>query len=674
MASSNFLNDLDKPLNIQSFLGKGFDELANLASQFSPRGTLSSLQSNKNDLWFEDQELFLKTIRNNYPILYKAISKIEDCIVSQGKELNEMPTLYDLLIDSIPLDVRRMFCWQQLNRHKLDDDNTFQDLPHFSHPELVQIYGLQIDLTYTYFLEKGRPFEAYLSIVNSTGFPIPGEKVHKLCKKAIKLAFDSPSNTEIAAACVTFLQFFRQDTTTFRLHLAVGYLIITYSAKFLGLEEKSQSCELGRLLKRALFDKEDRAVKHLIELVSTSYGQKYSNKGCSVDELVAYQIAIDFCKLYKIDLPVSFLNKCLELGDWLTFTVFAQYYEYPREVIIKQLASFSGCIPEHLEKAFSSPMVTSERVGAQPIIGRRVTESRDTLYTRLGLVKSMAIRKSSSPSNLQTSNNYLATSAEDDRSSVMSEDVETASIASSSMTVDFASGIELDADNPPKDFFNLVLVCQKSYPTQPSKSLLASSIILNNPIPALIAASLPVFTNEFEPPYSSFDCFCCWLFASFDMPVKNRRLTDESNQIIIWSQSELTTLLQSALLISNNYIVLKNGLYLFSRGESPLLFLTDFLIDYLVEKDYHNSITKLEQFKECLETLRRPLVCGDVLSQKSWIEQTCATIICASLEATDSLYELNILLSHLDFLKISNYFASNQGKTSLIFNPLKLFC
>ncbi|XP_074605331.1 spatacsin [Brevipalpus obovatus] len=650
-----YLYDLDPSLNLQSLLARGHEKLAVLASLFAPKGILSCLEGNEDEIWFTQQESLLRAVRKHYPILFEAIAHIEDLkIPPYFKENNDSPSLYDLLADTIPLNISRLFCWQSTNVYRnMSDDSLLKNLPHFSHPELVELHGLSVDLSFTYYLKRGRPFEAYSKCLKNFPSSNIDESTADLCKSATRLAFDNCTNVEVTSACVIFLELFRNDTSIIRLHLAIGSLILKFSAKFLGLDEKSQASELGNLLKKAFFNKEQRAITHLMELLTTAFARKYPNE-CSMDELAAYQIPLDFSRLYRLDLPLNYLTKCLDFGDWLMYAVFAQHYEYPKDIICKQLSGFSGCIPEHLEKAFNSTSVTSERVGSQPIIGRRVNESRDTLYTRLGLVKGMSIRKT------PTSTVQLAHSIDDDRSSVMSEDVETASIASSSMTVDFPSGIELDAENPPKDLFNLILVCQRNYPTQPSKSLLASSIILSNPIPALVAASLSVFTSEFEPPYSIFDCFCCWLFASFDMPSKTRRLTDESNQIIIWNQHELTALLQSALLHPPNFLVLRNGFQLFCRGENPLSILIDFFVDFLVEKHYHQSVAKLTIFQDNLREYRRPHGCGDVLTQKSWIEQTSMTIIRVGLEASDSFYELHILLRHMDSSKIQSVFSSPQ--------------
>uniref|UniRef100_T1KZF7 Spatacsin C-terminal domain-containing protein n=1 Tax=Tetranychus urticae TaxID=32264 RepID=T1KZF7_TETUR len=651
---ARYLFDLETPVNLQSLLDNHLGKLAILASQFAPKGTLSFLGASKDELWYAKKESLLPAMEKHYPLLFLAIKSIKELnLPSISSPGSEFPSIYTLLNNTIILDVTRLFSWQTTNHFRNTNDPTILgELPHFSHPKLVGL-GLKANLTFIYHLKKGRPFEAFTRYMqNKTQRPSP-KKIEIVCKRAALLAFYNCTSLEITSACVTFLELFKLNSANLRLHLAIGYLIMSHAGKYLGLETKNQSIELGNLLRKAYYHSEKGAITHIMELLLTSFSRKYPEGECTIDECVEYQLAISFSNQYKLDLPLNFLNKCIDNGDWLMFTVYAQFYEYPKEVICKQLNSFSGCIPEHLEKAFSSSMVTSEKKSSQSIVRRRVTESRDTLYSRLGLLKTATAQRQA-PRQVSTPTMPLAVSPDDDRSSVISEtDLETASVASSSMIGDLPESPDFDPDSPPKDLFNLVLTCQRYHPTEPGRSLLLASLSLSNPIPALIAASL-YSNSENESVYSIFDCFCCWLHSSFSLDFKPR--SPSSYNSIIWNQQDFNAMIQNALQVSSNFLVFRNGLRIFAAPNNPLSDLIQYFIEFLVEKDYYDSVKKLKTFQECLWNYKKDQDDRGLLSSKAWIEETSIIILSNGLKAVDCEFELNILLRHLDFARLQSSF------------------
>lgn len=651
---SRYLYDLKSPVNLQSLLDADLGKLAILASQFAPKGTLSFLTASPDELWFAEKDSLLKAMEKNYPLLYLATVSMKELnlpfLPMQG---SEFPSIYTLLNETIDLDITRLFTWQTTNNYRISNDSTILgELPHFSHPKLVGL-GLKANLTFIYHLKRGRPFEAFTRWMSTKSTLPSPKKIDLVCKRAALLAFYNCTSLEMTSACVTFFELFKINSTNFRLHLAIGNLIMTHAGKYLGLETKAQSIELGNVLRKAYYHNEKGAITHLMELLLTSFTKKYGENECTMDECVEYQLAISFSNHYKLDLPLTYLNKCIDCNDWLMFTVYSQFYEYPKEIVCKLLTTFSGCITEHLEKAFSSSMVTSERKSPQSIVRRRVTESRDTLYSRLGLLKTPTNTRSIPP-NVQQ---QLAVSPEDDRASVISEtdlsNLETVSVTSSSMIGDLQENLEFDPESPPKDLFNLILTCQRFHPSEPGKSLLNASIALVNPIPALIAASL-YSNSENDSVFSTFDCFCCWLHSSFQMP-DDKSIRPSSNSIL-WNQQDFNTLIQSALQVPSNFIVFRNALRIFSLPNSPLIDLVQFFIEFLVEKDYYESVKKLKTFQVCLWNYKKPVDSRGLLSSKAWMEETSVIILSSGLKAADSEYELHILLRHLDFARLQSSF------------------
>ncbi|XP_015793945.1 uncharacterized protein LOC107370469 [Tetranychus urticae] len=190
-------------------------------------------------------------------------------------------------------------------------------------------------------------------------------------------------------------------------------------------------------------------------------------------------------------------------------------------------------------------------------------------------------------------------------------------------------------------------------PDRPGRSLLLASLSLSNPIPALIAASL-YSNSENESVYSIFDCFCCWLHSSFSLDFKPR--SPSSYNSIIWNQQDFNAMIQNALQVSSNFLVFRNGLRIFAAPNNPLSDLIQYFIEFLVEKDYYDSVKKLKTFQECLWNYKKDQDDRGLLSSKAWIEETSIIILSNGLKAVDCEFELNILLRHLDFARLQSSF------------------
>jgi len=657
LAAAKYLYNLKSPVNLQTLLDSNLDKLAILASEFAPRGIVSCLNSAEDDLWYMKEESLASALHSIYPLLHTALLNVTNFSTSIKVTDNDSSSLYTLLKDNVKLDVSKIFGWQTTNKFFDCDLNRelsmLNELPHFSHPRLVGLYCLKAHFNFFYYLQKGRPLEAYLRWTKRKSKNFSSERIESACKRASILAFYNCTNREIGSACVSFFELFGKNSTALRLHLEVANMIMSYAAKYLSLETKSQLAELGNLLKRAFHHEEKGAITHLMELMMIAFDQKYSNQGSLLDECFEYSVAVEFARYHKIDLPFGFFNKCINQGDWLLFTVFAQMYDYPKEIVCEQLNTYNGCVPEHLEKAFSYKMIPKDSKSHLTSSQLSLNHSRFRLYSRIKELKLPSSPQRLSPIQIESIN------LEDERNSEI-DHLETSSFASSFTLFDTNEGMELCLKNLPKDLLSLIIYCQSNNSIESWKPLLFSSIALKNPIPALIVVSMNV-DESLEPSYSKFDCFCCWLYACFDLPAKSRQLTNNSG-VIFWTNDQFKSLIRSALLIPNNFVIFKQGLEIFSYPSNPLLDLVDFFVDFLFEKEYQDCINKLKTFKYKLcnyDQEDNNDKC--IINVKQWIENTSLVILSSGLEATDSSHELFLLLGHFEKTQLQVIF-SHKGK------------
>lgn len=71
----------------------------------------------------------------------------------------------------------------------------------------------------------------------------------------------------------------------------------------------------------------------------------------SLDELLSWQLVIDFSKVHGMDPPNQYLVRCASCGNWFLFLLFAQIYKYPQEIILKSLTFCkSSWKVDHLER------------------------------------------------------------------------------------------------------------------------------------------------------------------------------------------------------------------------------------------------------------------------------------------------------------------------------------
>ena len=556
-------------------------------------------------------------------------------------------------------------------------------MPTFSNPQLAEKFGLKAILNYIYYLTRGRPIEAYYQEIVSKN-QNDSNRIQNVYKEVCLLAFYNCKDTSIVCSCVAFLELLKLNSGSLTFQIAISRLIIKYAADFLTLKRTDQQEKIGDLLNKACFEENKLAQTNILELIYISLDRKYEqNEKPLMEELIDYEIAVLFARKYSLDLPTQFLLKCIRNDDWLFLTVFIQIYEYPKEVfehLLKDKGNclFSNsCVAEHLSKAFTSISYLSEssiELAASTYSGSRqdqkqnVSRTKNNLYQRIVKRKMQStankfFKQSSSP-QLQSTSKYSPdlTVSPDLTDSVNDLDLinsDTVTIASSEY-----DGLTFDSNsfNSPKNLFSLLMICQKANSVELWRSLLVAAVSLKNPVPALIAASIPICDFESE---HLFECCCCWLFASFKLDEKQvKQIRFSNDPFVNWSVRDFELLLSYGLRTKENLVHFYHALQLFvncnrnSTNRNPLIGLVKFLIEFLIEKNYHDSLEKLLAFMEKLKDYQRidETSTTNPLYNKSNIGQLCYILIDCSLRQTSCLLELHLLLQHFETSGIQHIF------------------
>ena len=214
------------------------------------------------------------------------------------------------------------------------------------------------------------------------------------------------------------------------------------------------------------------------------------------------------------------------------------------------------------------------------------------------------------------------------------------------------------------------MMCQKANSVEPWKSLLVAAVSLKNPVAALIAASIPI--GDFENEHL-FECCCCWLFASFKLDEKQIKLSNEPCYVN-WTFKDFEQLLAYGLRVQENLMHFHHALQLFvdcnrSSNRNPLIALVRFLIEFLVEKNYHESLDRLLSFVERLREYRQIEEPTNPLYNKTNIGQLCFILIDCALRQTNCLLELHLLLQHFEVSGIQQLFDAELRSESVANKP-----
>ncbi|CAG2171671.1 unnamed protein product, partial [Oppiella nova] len=490
-----------------------------------------------NESLLRDHRLNIFFIQAELPIIYSSFAESHE--LSDNELSHKVPNVYLLLKESIPFDVTKMFCWQSMNKLvEQSDDNmpsmVFNQLPHFSNTKLADLYGLKANLTFTYYLNQGRVVEAYNRFIVNRKV-LNSKSIELACRRAALVAYNDTTDYHIAVSCVVFQQLLCDDSTQTLLHLSIANIVMSYAADFLGLNARQQQTELSNLLKRSHYYSDKRSSGKLLQLAVTAITRKYRNfMNIQIEECFDWKITIRFAELHGLELPLDLLNKCAASDNWLVFTICCQLHQYPKELVFNSLKQFNNeCISDHLYKAFQSSntiLMDSESSDNSKILNRKESQKRsnkhlrNVLYSRIGLSRAQDIPDSPNPrypkNSFRNSSIGSPIAMDNDDMSIASETtdyngIETISVVSSSNASDGEEMPNLNANNCPKDLFQLVLSFQTDSSYDPRKPLMHSSIPLSNPILCLIACSADYGSQKFN----TFSAFSSWLLASMDTEI-----------------------------------------------------------------------------------------------------------------------------------------------------------
>ncbi|KAH7639821.1 spatacsin-like protein [Dermatophagoides farinae] len=813
--------DLDMILMIISFSSKyGFDEF------------FDALQQQEPDL----VKSFVNKLATKYPLVHRASISHQESNASSSSSLN----IYTFLQQAIPfVDINNVFQWQTnrcLSKPITNDSNSnhHNEMPHFSQKHLSELYGFKSNLNASFYLKNLRIIEAFLTFNKFLSSNEKSRDRHsineKLSIKAIKkstiIGYNNISDQSIVTTCLLFQSLIKSslmpgkhksssnhrssvlretldknifnECEKFRLHLALGRLIIEYAGDFLNLEGvQQQQNVLATLLRRSHFHSDRICSQKLLDLATVALERKYSsirkpltkfrrqqqqqqqqqrqppNRSLNVKFLLLFietsnkfmtknendkdqieslipmiesscNLLIEcfewkplfmFAGHYSLKRPFGhFLNKCTNEDNWLVFVIFAQLYEIPKEdlqQILSQSNFNNQCIGEHLAKAFQSSRhvnVTSLSEAESRILRSKQTpdSSRNVLYSKLFKEKSIPIG-SPPPGSYISANGDLNSQKR------------------SNVQVLFESKLQLQTAS--KDFLQLILdiyrncvsfahyhrVGPSSFSIEKSFqiTLLYTSVSLSNPVLALLACSmnicdqraLPVdikttpssSTSPIQSPKnghnqqssikrsidssSAFDrikypSFACWLLASvstaskqsfIDWYCQTNSLNPTTDSLIDcfihWSPERLLRLIN--ILTANdaqNYQKILDGFKMFDIQIPILYTLLEFLIEFLVMKDYYQTSDLLQRFQtllaeyneeEFIQNDSNKSMDGDDSNddsddyewqlsdffQRSWIEK-CSLIMITNSLLIARQFELSILLSHYNFVRIQDSFSS----------------
>ncbi|KAI2807893.1 hypothetical protein BLOT_005833 [Blomia tropicalis] len=195
-----------------------------------------------------------------------------------------------------------------------------------------------------------------------------------------------------------------------------------------------------------------------------------------------------------------------------------------------------------------------------------------------------------------------------------------------------------------------------------------------------------------------FTSFMCWLLSSVDSQSKQqfidsyihangqtRNKPDYVQCFLQWSPGRSINLID--MLTQHNarvFITLHEGFKIFGLDIPILEKLLQFLINFFIERDYYQSDDLLIEFKSLLQTYNEDefllsagcspsdydnfnteeddfvISCGSlrIFYSKNWIEQCSLVLITNSLLLAQQ-FELGILLSHYNFVRLQDSFSSS---------------
>ncbi|XP_078607878.1 spatacsin-like isoform X2 [Branchiostoma floridae x Branchiostoma japonicum] len=561
-------------------------------------------------------------------------------------------TLYQLLQRNCPFDPSRLFGWQEMNTLSSGSD-CLQDMPHFSHLELVSQYAHTEDLQFTYYLRRGRPsfaFAKFLSAEMEARGSLSQRRLLRASLKAYCLALRNFTQPAITASCVLFLEMLGVDSTKLRVDVQTANTVLSHRVDSMELSgqrrqdmERQQARDITYMFLECVRGKK-RAGERILQWLEDATSQHIDKLGLGRDSTAASQqwaLPVSFCVVHYLPYTCVFLEDCAKADNWLQFTCFVQTHQYPKEQVLKLTGKFSSPhLAEHLKLAFDSLKYTagSDVMGSDG--ARKKTEEggkpegqsggkdvRSKFYMRMGLGRGKdsalstvdenkpafsepfhtpstvsTIKRQKSPKAVSSTDGserededirVPSIELQDKAESATVSSVETAPPADGTVTVS-AEDKEVDPSSCPDDLFSVLFKCQNT--SCPWRSLLAHAVALTAPILAVLAACY----EECQ----LLDCLCVWLVTSLPPSSSVSAIANlPTTQWHRWCLQDLDRIILVAM-GTKHIKTLARGFQIF-QTESPLVPLFEFAEAFAIKKDYSSSHLHLHKFKDILGTTRK---------------------------------------------------------------------
>lgn len=434
-------------------------------------------------------------------------------------------TVYDLLSDTVPFDLTRLFTFQRHNRHGYDAKTK---LPCWSDEEMVSHHGIHHSLDATYYLREGRPIYACASLL-AAALASPSHsstystrsRLEDFHSQVFGLALNNWTDRSVCSACVAVMLMAGLDVDMLRVVLRTAYQIYWVRTWWCGklshdkkrghesLVESDVSCILRQLCTMNSRAEAATALMEMLEaclIISASNSLPSGKEVQALGDLLAsglplshvvealgkafytpvsqqqmqvmcdgMRLCVELAFLYKLPWPLRLLTKLAEANQWLSFLVVVQAFNFPKAEVLKVVESFSSAaLREHMALALTHICYYWEGMERSR---RSVRSKRSALYAKIGINS-----REGSPSPGHSGDERGRSSSPSDVDVSVVDDA--LSCTTSETTQEL--GIDVWLVCRPGDLFSVMLTCHQQ--DNAASELVTAAASLNLPVLAVFAA------------------------------------------------------------------------------------------------------------------------------------------------------------------------------------------
>ncbi|XP_065062284.1 spatacsin-like isoform X1 [Rhopilema esculentum] len=329
--AENILNLSGNDLKHQLCQTKPLTVLATILTSSLELNRIALFQVFNNDmssnLGFDGQTL-MNSLKQ-YPTLYAAIFDEED---SSGERT---VSAVQLLQDNTDIDAKKLFNWRLQDGSS--EEIPAQCVPNFSSKDLVEQFGVRVDMSYIYYLKQRRPVYAYIVFILSlpNGPEEREQRLSEACYEACEIATTDFANNPVASACICFLYLLGMDTLALKVDVESANFVLEHWEKR-DNELYSSDEKLKKFIVASLKGKEkDRAVflGMLEECVEAGLRTKNIELS-SFAAILSYRIAVQFAQVSNLPPSTKIIEETIKDGCWFHTIVYIQMYQLrPSEII-----------------------------------------------------------------------------------------------------------------------------------------------------------------------------------------------------------------------------------------------------------------------------------------------------------------------------------------------------